>query len=226
MVKVLNLKLIRTFVVLGLLVCTVTGQSVADDKLNHTLLDFEGKDPIAGNNTSHKAKVSVVDDVPEGGGRVAVKTVADANAGAAQFFGTGFRFPVSDLSSAGAISLWIKTDIESGFNLQIHSGKNGNSGVSVFPFSTIGSKGEWKKITAPIARFSQPPWSSSKADLSKISKIQVTAFGSGPYDGKSITQAQSDQYKVGTHIEAFIDTQQLQNVGIFYHESHQCQFTK
>lgn len=47
-----------------------------------------------------------------------------------------------------------------------------------------------------------------------------------PYDGKSITQAQSDQYKVGTHIEAFIDTQQLQNVGIFYHESHQCQFTK
>ena len=37
-----------------------------------------------------------------------------------------------------------------------------------------------------------------------------------PYDGKSITQAQSDQYKVGTHIEAFIDTQQLQNVGIFF----------
>ena len=37
-----------------------------------------------------------------------------------------------------------------------------------------------------------------------------------PYDGKSITQAQSDQYKVGTRIEAFIDTQQLQNVGIFF----------
>ena len=49
-----------------------------------------------------------------------------------------------------------------------------------------------------------------------------------PYDGKSITQAQSDQYKVGTRIEAFIDTQTAAKCGNLLpkEESHQCQFTK
>ncbi len=150
------------------------------------LIDFEDKSSLAGNNTSHKATVTLVDDTPEGGGRFAAKTVADSAAGAVQYFGTGFQFRVTDLSAAGAISLWIKTDMESGFNLQLHSGASGNAGVSVFPFSIVDSGGQWKKVTAPLARFTKPPWSKSKADLSSIIKVQVTAFGSGPYDGKQI----------------------------------------
>lgn len=151
------------------------------------LLDFEDKSVLAGNNTSHKATVSLIDDVPEDGGAYAAKTVIDSNAGAGQYFGTGFQFPVTDLSAAGTISLWIKTDIESSFNLQLHSDANGLNGVSVFPFSTIDSKGQWKKVTARLARFSKPPWAKSKADLSRIIKVQATAFSSGPYDGKQIT---------------------------------------
>ena len=150
------------------------------------LLDFEDQQSLVGNNTSHEATVTLTDDTPVDGGKFAAKTVASVTAGAAQYFGTGFQLPPTDLSRVSAISLWIKTDIESGFNLQIHSGSSGNSGVSIFPFSTVGFRGKWKEVTAPMDRFRKPPWSKSKADLTKIRKIQVTAFSSGPYDGKYI----------------------------------------
>ena len=150
----------------------------------HVIADFEGEKAVAGNKTTHKANVSVVKDAPAGGGKSAAKTVVDSAAQASKFFGTGFRFSPVDLSATGEIKFWIKTDIESGFSFQIHSDDNR---ASVFRFSTVGSKpGTWKQITAPLAKFNQPPWSKGMADLTKVNKIQVTAFGSGPYDGKYI----------------------------------------
>ena len=159
--------------------------AIADTE-GSVLLDFANKELLAGNRTSHKATVTQVKDAPEGSGEFAAKTVVDAVADANTFFGTSFTLPVTDLSKSRELSIWIKTDIESGFNLQIHSGTSGNSGVSVFPFNTFGSQGKWKKITAPIARFRKPPWAKSEADITKIRKIQTTAFSSGPYDGKYI----------------------------------------
>lgn len=147
------------------------------------LIDFEGPNPIVGNNTSHKAKVTVVEDTPEAGGKFAAKTLVDAAAGADGYFGTGFQIPSADLSRAAAVSFWIKTDADSGFNLQIHSEPGG---ASVFPFSTVGSRGGWKKVTVPLAALKVPPWARAKADLKRVNKIQVTAFGSGPYDGRYI----------------------------------------
>lgn len=148
------------------------------------IIDFEGENPIAGNSTSHKAEVSVVEETPEGGGKFAAKTVVNSAAGTYEYFGIGFQIPATSLSGEGLISFWIKTDIESGFNLQIHS-DSGNT--SVFPFSAIGSKGKWKQITAPLSKFKVPSWANGKpANLNRINKIQVTAFGSGPYDDKFI----------------------------------------
>ena len=150
----------------------------------HVIADFEGKKPLAGNNTTHKAAVTAVKDVPEGGGKSAAKTVVDSAANASKYFGTGFSFKPTDLSTASEIKFWIKTDIRSTFNFQIHSDA---AQASAFRFSTIDSKpGTWKQITAQLDKFNQPPWSKGKADLSKINKIQLTAFGGGPYNGKFI----------------------------------------
>jgi hypothetical protein len=148
------------------------------------IANFETEKAVAGKNTTHKAKVTAVKDVPEGGGKFAAKTVIDAAAKAGAYFGTGFVIPAMDLSGSSEIRFWIKTDIESGFNFQIHSG---DKRASAFRFSTIGSDpGTWKQIAAPLDSFNQPPWSNRKADLARVDKFQVTAFGKGPYDGKYI----------------------------------------
>lgn len=155
---------------------TATGEQV--------LADFEGANPTAGNNTTHKAVVKLVEDTPEGGGRFAVQTVVDSAAGASTFFGTGFQVPVSNLARVGKVTFWIKTNIQSTFNFQIHS--TGNR-ASVFRFSTAGSEPvTWKRYTAPIASFTVPTWSRGNVDWTRINKVQVTAFSSGPYDGKYI----------------------------------------
>lgn len=166
------------------------------------LLDFENEKQVAGNNTSHKAKVSLIEDTPESGGKYAVKTVADSAANAGGYFGTGFGFTRTDLSKTASVSLWIKTNIEGSLNLQLHSGANGNSGVSVAGFTTVGFKEEWKKVSVPLSRFSKPPWSKSEADLSNINRIQTTAFGNGPYDGKYIIL---DNISVGGPVESVGD---------------------
>ncbi len=163
---------------------TIPEAAAQQKKVEHVIAGFEGDNPVAANNVTHKSKVTVVKDLPEGGGKFAAKTVVDAVAGAASHFGTGFSFPTLDLSGATEIRFWIKTDIESVFNFQIHS--DGNR-ASVFRFSTVGSKpGTWKQITAPVASFTVPPWSNGKADWARVNQWQVTAFGSGPYDGKYI----------------------------------------
>ena len=171
--------------VAALLVLHTTSEAVAQRKKSeHIIADFEGRNPVATNNTTHQASVTVVDDVPESGGRRAAKTVVDDAAGAASYFGTGFVFSALDLSGADGIRFWIKTDIESDFNFQIHSG---DDQVSVFRFSTVGSRpGTWKQVTAPVASFTVPPWANGKADWTSINKWQITAFGSGSYDGRYI----------------------------------------
>ena len=153
-------------------------------KTEHVITDFEGAKPVAASFTTHTANVTVVKEVPQGGGKLAARTVVDDAAAAATYFGTGFRFPTLDLSGAAEIRFWIKTDIESTFNFQIHS--DGNR-ASVFRFSTVGSKLEtWKQIVAPVASFTVPRWSKGKADWKHVTRWQVTAFESGPYDGKTI----------------------------------------
>jgi 3-keto-disaccharide hydrolase len=173
------LRLFMTPWVIGWIVFAHAAASAADT----TLADFEDKEPTAANFTTHKAKSSAVGDVPEGGGRFAAKTVVDTDAGASGYFGTGFPIPTTDLSTANMIRFWIKTDIESDFNFQIHSDENL---VSAFRFSTARSAGEWQQITAPVMSFQVPQWSAGKVDWSAVIKWQVTAFGNGPYDGKSI----------------------------------------
>ena len=123
-------------------------------------------------------------DVPEGGDKFAAKTVVDAAAGAGAYFGTGLGIPAMDLSGATEIRFWIKTDMKSAFNVQIH---NDDNRVSVFRFSTVDFEPEtWKEITAPVASFAKARWSKGEADWAQVNKWQSTAFGSGPYNGNYI----------------------------------------
>ena len=80
-------------------------------KSEAVIADFEGKKPVANNTTTHKAIVTVVDDVPEEGGKLAAKTIVKVGAGAKGHFGTGFGISASDLSKTVEIRFWIKTDI-------------------------------------------------------------------------------------------------------------------
>lgn len=147
------------------------------------LNDFEGSAPTAGSFSTHKAEVTAVNDVPHGGGNVAAKAVVDADAEASGYFGIGFALAKTDLSSASEIRFWIKTDIESDFNFQMHSDDNQ---VSAFRFSTAQAAGKWKQVVAPVKSFAVPQWSKGKVDWSTVTKWQITAFGNGPYDGSYI----------------------------------------
>lgn len=148
------------------------------------ILDFEGTDPVGTNSTSHPAETTPIRDTPSGGGKSAAKTVVDPTAGADGFFGTAFSFPVRDFSEFTSISFWIKTDIPGSLNFQVHAG---DKRVSVFGVSVSAAKlGAWTKFSASRSSFSKPPWATHSVDWSKVSKIQVTAFGNGPYDGKYI----------------------------------------
>lgn len=149
----------------------------------HLIADFGDDDILEGKKISHKASVTLVDDVPEGGGKSAVKTVVDPDAGTKQFFGTGFKIPRTDFTKSGEIRFWIKADFESRFNFQCSSGAGK---TSVLPFTTVGSVGKWKLISAPVAEFSKPRWAKEAADLKAVHFLQVLAFGNGPYDGKTI----------------------------------------
>ena len=105
--------------------------------------------------------------------------------------GLRFQLPISPGSERSGFG--IKADFESGFNFQCSSGAGK---TSVFPFTTVGSAGKWKLISAPVAEFRKPPWAKANAaDLKAIHFFQVTAFGSPPYDGKTILL---DQLEAGS----------------------------
>ena len=148
------------------------------------ILDFEEPNALAGSKTTHQANTTTIPYPPKGGGKLAMKSVVSSSARAGGFFGTGFSFPSKDLSAFSEIEFWIKTDIEGSFNLQIH---NGDKRTSVFGFSTSSFKpGTWNKISAPVASFTKPQWAPGSVDWPNVVKIQLTAFGNGPYDGRFI----------------------------------------
>ncbi len=148
------------------------------------LLDFEGPYPFERHVATRPAITSVVEFVPEGGGAFAGKIVAEPVTETKGFFGTGFSFPAKDLSDNSEITFWINTDIASQFNLQVHSRRRQ---ASVFGFSTMDAESEtWTKIVAPLADFKKPAWSTAAVDWTRIDKIQITAQGSGPYEGHYI----------------------------------------
>ena len=151
---------------------------------DETILDFEGPDPLASNHLSHPATTTVVRDTPMGNGALAAKTVVKPTGKATGHFGTGFSFAARDLSAFHEVSLWIKTDIRGRFNLQMH---NADKRTSVFGFSTLNAKPKsWIRIQARLDAFEQPPWASGAVDWKEVTKIQITAYGNGPYDGKFI----------------------------------------
>jgi hypothetical protein len=89
-----------------------------------------------------------------------------------------------NLSESKEISFWIKTDVASQFNLQIY---NEGMRLSSFGFSiTEAERGTWKQIIAPVADFTVPNFSKGAVDWSRVLKIQITAWGNGPYDGNYI----------------------------------------
>ena len=148
------------------------------------LLDFEGPDPLKGASATRPTINSVVEDVPGGGGNFAVRVEAEPVVETKGFFGAGFSMDTADLSASTEITFWIKTDIASQFNLQVH---NRGRRASVFEFSmTNDDLGTWKQIVAPLADFTVPQWSIGMVDWTRIQKIQITAFGSEPYDGNYI----------------------------------------
>jgi len=161
----------------------VASEGRADELI---IADFEGPNPVDGVTVtpaavSEGSTVTAVSDVPDGGGSFAAKTALDADAGADGWFSTAFPFATLDLSAATEITFWIKTDIASNFNFQIHSG---DAGASVFGFSTAEfTPDTWNQITAPVASFTKPPWSANPVVWSNVIRFQITAFGSGPYDG-------------------------------------------
>lgn len=155
--------------------------SIYASEADSVLADFEDDSLLSGVHTTHPAEVSLVEDVAEAAGKMALKTEVGSDAGAVNHFGTGCNIPVVDLSKASSIEFRIKTDIQSTFNFQAHS----NNRVAVFRFSTIGREpGTWLSFTASIEDFVRPVWAENTPDWSSINKFQVTAFGKGPYDGK------------------------------------------
>ena len=138
---------------------------------------------MAGNNVTHPASVSLVGDTPGEGG-LAARTEVRPDAETGSYFGSGFAIPAMDLSETKEISFWIKTDIASQFNFQVH---NEGRRLSSYGFSTIDSEpGIWTQIIAPVADFTVPNFSEGPVDWARVLKIQITAWGSGPYDGNYI----------------------------------------
>ncbi len=143
-----------------------------------SILEFEKAKPLAKNHTTHPAETSMVRDAPKGGGAFASKTLVKPTVRSAHF-GTGYSFPEKNLSEISSVAFWIKTDMASRFNFQVHDRANGTSafGFNVDEF-TLGS---WTRIVAPKTSFKKPQWAKQEADWKQVTKIQLTAHGSGPY---------------------------------------------
>ena len=174
-----HLRHLPLWLLLSLLIASPPATAQAD----HVLANFDEDDSIVMNSMTHKGQTTIVKDAPADGNMSAAKTLVDADASASDFFGTGYNIDTTDLSGTMEIRFWIKTDSESNFNFQIHSPDNH---VSAFRFSTLGVAGKWQQVSAAVESFDVPQWSAGKADWSAVERWQLTAFGSGPYDGKYI----------------------------------------
>ncbi|MEM9159185.1 MAG: PSD1 and planctomycete cytochrome C domain-containing protein [Verrucomicrobiota bacterium] len=149
-----------------------------------TILDFEGPNPFKKHNSTRLVNTSLVEAAPGGGGKFAARVDAKPATETKTFWGTGYAIPATDLGDSTEITFWIKTDIASQFNLQVHTGRRE---ASVFRFSTEDAAlGEWIQIVAPLAEFEKPQWSIAAVNWSRVQKIQITAHGEDSYDGKYI----------------------------------------
>ncbi|MEM8952611.1 MAG: DUF1080 domain-containing protein [Verrucomicrobiota bacterium] len=171
-------KALKSF--LGLIVIVLVAQEAQGERI---IANFEDEKSISQSNTTHAAIVSLIDDAPEGEEGRSVRTVVNSDAGAAKYFGMGFMIPQTDLSGAAELRFSLKTDIAGTFNFQIHS----DNRVSVYRISTDDSAlGKWQEFAAPVKAFTKAAWAGDMVDWSKVNKIQITAFGEGPYNGKTI----------------------------------------
>ena len=154
----------------------------------HALIDFEeldSLDSIAVNN-SNNATRSVVSDTPRYGGMTALRVdVPAASQWFTIFIPAGLMTPESqdslDLSADNEITFWIKSDISSRANFQVHD-TEGNA--SAFTFQLTGSRGGWTRIAAPRSDFHVPVWSSGAADWSSVARFGITPFGESSYNDK------------------------------------------
>lgn len=87
-----------------LLMFATTMTTAQEKKSERSIAEFEDEKSIAGKRTSHKASVTLVEEVPEGGGKLAVKTVVDSDAGTKNYFGTGFKIPIASDHFVGLMS--------------------------------------------------------------------------------------------------------------------------
>ncbi|MEM7475988.1 MAG: hypothetical protein AAF483_13425, partial [Planctomycetota bacterium] len=173
-------KRLHSFATLASCVAFLQLSVLADEP--KTLFEFGNDKQIARLITTHPASIKNTDDAAIEGSASA-KTMVDNAAEAKGYFGVGVPFSELNLSESVELRLWVKSDAESDFNLQVHSG---DKQASAFGFSTFGSAGKWIQVTAPLASFVPPAWSAGKVDWTAVSKVQITAFGNGPYDGKYI----------------------------------------
>ena len=109
----------RIFTTSFFLLLPLHTDAIGQEKPRHVIADFEDEKFIEGKKASHESSVTLVEDVPEGGGKFSAKTAVEANAGTKNFVGTGFKIPATDFSKFGQIKFWIKADFESGFNFKL-----------------------------------------------------------------------------------------------------------
>ena len=172
-----------------------------------TFFDFENLDTVEGLEVRNapEATASLVDDVPSEGGDQAVRVEVPS---ATNFFSVpvpiGEDLPL-DLSDADYISFWIKSDVNSQCNFEVHDSVGG---ASAFEFPLTGD-GQWTQISAPLASFTEPPWSGGPVDWSTVDELRITAFG-GSY---------SNVYLVFDMIEAKGQTQESGNGSGYFHGS-------
>ena len=153
------------------------------------LIDFEELSSIESIsiNNSNNATTSVVSDTPRNGGMTALRVdVPAATQWFSIFIPAGLMTPEAqdslDLSADHEISFWIKSDISSRANFQVHD-TAGNA--SAFTFQLTG-RGSWTRIVAPRSDFHVPAWSSGAVDWSSVERFGITPFGESSYTEKYV----------------------------------------
>ncbi len=186
------------------------------------LIDFEelsSLESISISN-SNNATTSVVSDTPRGGGSSALRVdVPNASMWFSIFIPAGLMTPEAqdslDLSADNEISFWIKSDISSRANFQVHD-TAGNA--SAFTFQLIG-RGGWTRIAAPRSDFHVPVWSSGAADWSSVARFGITPFGESSYTDQYVVVDEISVERVVTDPPSRTDSGVTGNKTGFFHGS-------
>ena len=154
------------------------------------ILNFEGLSALesVGINNANNSTRTLVPDTPRDGGMTALRVdVPAASQWFSIFIPAGLMTPESqdslDLSADNEITFWIKSDISSRVNFQVHD-TAGNA--SAYTFQLTGSRGGWTRIAAPRSDFHVPVWSRGAADWSSVARFGITPFGESSYTDKHV----------------------------------------